>query len=117
MRRCTELSVQSPHPIRSRCARTDRPPHEGEVGSTGSPAQHKNVEEKMRLLEGKAVVITGSGQGIGAACAKGCARRGASVVVNDIVAALASETVAAIKAEGGKAIACVADVTKWEDAG
>jgi NAD(P)-dependent dehydrogenase (short-subunit alcohol dehydrogenase family) len=71
----------------------------------------------MRLLEGKAVVITGSGQGIGAACAKGCARRGASVVVNDIVAPLAHETAAAIKAEGGKAIACVADVTKWEDAG
>jgi NAD(P)-dependent dehydrogenase (short-subunit alcohol dehydrogenase family) len=71
----------------------------------------------MRLLEGKACVVTGSGRGIGAACAKGLARRGAAVVVNDIDRAEADETVAAIVAEGGKAVACVADITQWEDAG
>jgi NAD(P)-dependent dehydrogenase (short-subunit alcohol dehydrogenase family) len=71
----------------------------------------------MALLEGKAVVITGSGRGIGAACARGAARRGAAVVVNDIDAEPANETVAAIKAEGGKAIACVADITQWDEAG
>jgi len=38
----------------------------------------------MKILEGKAIVITGSGRGIGAACAKGCARRGAAVVINDV---------------------------------
>jgi NAD(P)-dependent dehydrogenase (short-subunit alcohol dehydrogenase family) len=75
------------------------------------------VEGKMKVLEGKAVVITGSGRGIGAACAKGCARQGAAVVVNDVRVAEANETVAAIKAEGGKAIACIADITKWDEAG
>ena len=59
----------------------------------------------MGVLEGKAVVITGSGRGIGAACAKGAARQGAAVVVNDIDVEPANETVEAIKAEGGTAIA------------
>jgi NAD(P)-dependent dehydrogenase (short-subunit alcohol dehydrogenase family) len=71
----------------------------------------------MKMLEGKAIVITGSGRGIGAACAKGCARRGAAVVINDIDPVDANDTAAAIVAEGGTAIACVADVSKWEDAG
>lgn len=71
----------------------------------------------MGILDGKAVVITGSGRGIGAACAKGIARRGASVVVNDVDRAEAEETAAAIVAEGGKAVACVADISKWEEAG
>ena len=71
----------------------------------------------MGLLEGKAVVITGSGRGIGAACAKGCARQGASLVINDIDADVAEETAAAIRAEGGTAVACAADVSDWDDAG
>lgn len=71
----------------------------------------------MGILEGKAVVITGAGRGIGAACAKGCARQGAAVVVNDIYDARVSETVDAIRGEGGKAVPGVADITKWEDAG
>jgi len=71
----------------------------------------------MSLLRGKAVVITGAGRGLGAAHARGCARRGALVVVNDIDAAAAEETVAAIRAEGGSAIACVADISDWDEAG
>jgi NAD(P)-dependent dehydrogenase (short-subunit alcohol dehydrogenase family) len=71
----------------------------------------------MKVLEGKAIVITGSGRGIGAACARGCARQGAAVVVNDIDAEDAGDTAAAIVADGGRAVACVADVSKWEAAG
>src|ERR1700682_2092978 len=71
----------------------------------------------MAVLEGKEVVNTGSGRGIGAACAKVAARQGASVVVNDIDAEPANETVAAIQAAGGKAVACVADITQWDEAG
>lgn len=71
----------------------------------------------MGVLNGKAVTITGSGRGIGAACARGAARQGAAVVVNDVDPEQAEETAAAIAAEGGKAVACVADVTKWEEAG
>ncbi len=71
----------------------------------------------MKMLEGKAIVITGSGRGIGAACAKGCARRGAAVVINDIDPVDANDTAAAIAAEGGRVIVCIADVAKWEEAG
>jgi NAD(P)-dependent dehydrogenase (short-subunit alcohol dehydrogenase family) len=70
----------------------------------------------MNVLQDKAVVITGSGKGIGAACAKGAARQGAVVVVNDIDDS-AHETVKAIHAEGGSAVACLADVCKWDEAG
>lgn len=70
----------------------------------------------MGMLDGKAVVITGSGRGIGAACARGCARQGASVIVNDIDQDVAVETAAAIRAEGGTAVACAADVSDWDDA-
>lgn len=38
----------------------------------------------MPYLEGKAVVVTGAGRGIGRAYARLASREGASVVVNDI---------------------------------
>lgn len=69
------------------------------------------------MLAGKAVVITGSGRGIGAACARGAARQGASVVVNDADGDAASETVEQIRSAGGTAIPCEADVSDWEQAG
>ncbi len=69
------------------------------------------------MLKGKAVVITGSGSGIGAACARGVARQGTSVVVNDIDAEATERTVAEIASEGGTATSCVADVSDWEQAG
>jgi NAD(P)-dependent dehydrogenase (short-subunit alcohol dehydrogenase family) len=71
----------------------------------------------MAMLTGKSVVITGAGRGIGAACARGVARQGAAVVVNDIDAAEADATVEAIRAEGGTAIAWIADITEWDEAG
>jgi len=70
----------------------------------------------MGMLEGKAVVITGSGRGIGAACAMGAARQGASLVINDIDAGLAEQTAQAIRSRGGSAIACAADIADWRDA-
>jgi NAD(P)-dependent dehydrogenase (short-subunit alcohol dehydrogenase family) len=68
------------------------------------------------MLTGKAVVITGAGRGIGAACARGVARQGAAVVVNDLDAEAAEDTVRAILANGGKAAPCVADVSDWDQA-
>ncbi len=68
------------------------------------------------ILDGKVVVITGAGRGIGAACAKGAARQGAALLVNDIDDS-AHETAEAITAAGGQAVACVADISRWEEAG
>jgi 3-oxoacyl-[acyl-carrier protein] reductase len=65
----------------------------------------------MKLLENKVAIITGSGRGIGAAAAHLFAAHGAKVVVTDIDPKPANETVEAIKAAGGVALAVPADVT------
>jgi NAD(P)-dependent dehydrogenase (short-subunit alcohol dehydrogenase family) len=65
----------------------------------------------MVSLSGKAIVITGAGQGIGAAFAHGVAARGAAVVVNDINGKLAETVVEEITAKGGKAISAVVDIS------
>ena len=66
----------------------------------------------MRKLQGKVALISGSGRGIGRALALKLASDGAAVVVNDLDAVPADETVAAIKALGGNAVACVGSVTE-----
>ena len=52
----------------------------------------------MKKLEGKVALISGSGRGIGREIALKLARDGARIVVNDLDAAPAEETVAAIVA-------------------
>jgi NAD(P)-dependent dehydrogenase (short-subunit alcohol dehydrogenase family) len=71
----------------------------------------------MSGLAGKAVIITGAGRGIGAACARGAAAQDAGVVVNDIDRSEADAVAAEIRATGGRAVACTADITDWDDAG
>jgi 2-hydroxycyclohexanecarboxyl-CoA dehydrogenase len=65
-------------------------------------------------LSGKTALITGAGQNVGAAIARTLASRGATVAVNDLFADRADEVVAAIGAEGGRAVAAPADVTDRE---
>jgi NAD(P)-dependent dehydrogenase (short-subunit alcohol dehydrogenase family) len=62
-------------------------------------------------LQGRIALITGAGQGNGAAIAKGLAAEGARVVVTDIDAAIAARTVSEIAAAGGTARAWRLDVT------
>ncbi|RZL89151.1 MAG: SDR family oxidoreductase [Variovorax sp.] len=62
-------------------------------------------------LEGKVALITGSGRGIGRAIAMKLAADGARLVINDLDADPAQETVEAIQAMGGEAVACVGSVT------
>jgi len=65
-------------------------------------------------LQNRSVVITGSGSGIGRACALKFAEEGANVVVADINEAAAEETVKQIQNAGGNAFACKADVADPE---
>jgi 2-hydroxycyclohexanecarboxyl-CoA dehydrogenase len=62
-------------------------------------------------LKGKTAVVTGSGSGIGRACAVQLARDGAAVAVWDLNADAARETVRMITAEGGKANAYIGDAS------
>lgn len=63
------------------------------------------------MLDGKSVLITGGGSGIGRATALMAVREGARVVVADINKPAADETVAAIADAGGEAIAVEVDVS------
>src|SRR3712207_6223236 len=64
-----------------------------------------------RLLQGQLVLVTGAGQGNGRAIAIGVARAGAKVIVTDLRADTAEQTVADIRAEQGEAWSFGHDVT------
>lgn len=63
-------------------------------------------------LAGKVALVTGSGRGIGREIALKLASEGASILVNDLDPVPAQETVVAIEALGGKALACAGSVTE-----
>ena len=64
-----------------------------------------------KKLEGKVALVSGSGRGIGREIALKLASEGARVVINDLDAEPAQQTVADIVAAGGQAVACVGSVT------
>ncbi|TJV56422.1 MAG: SDR family NAD(P)-dependent oxidoreductase, partial [Mesorhizobium sp.] len=67
-------------------------------------------------LEGKIALVTGSSRGIGRAIAEGLAANGAAVVVNYVGNEKAvQEAVAAIRENGGKAVAIRADISIVSD--
>lgn len=66
-------------------------------------------------MSGKVVTVTGGGRGIGAATARLCAARGASVVIADLDAEPGNETVADIQRDGGTAAFIQTDVTREDD--
>ena len=68
-------------------------------------------------LSGKVAVVTGAAAGLGRAEAIGLARAGATVVVNDIAAALdASDVIDEITTAGSKAVAVSGDISQRDTA-
>ena len=66
-------------------------------------------------LQGKSIIVTGSGGGIGEGIARRLADEGASVIVNDINPAMGEKVAADIRAQGGQAAFFAADVTSSAD--
>ncbi|KZO59162.1 SDR family oxidoreductase [Dietzia cinnamea] len=79
----------------------------------------------MGICDGRVVIVTGAGRGIGREHALAFAAEGAKVVVNDLGAGLdgsnvgespAEQVVAEIKAAGGDAVVNGNDISSWEGA-
>ena len=68
----------------------------------------------MTKLAGRSAIVSGSGRGIGRAIAMKLAAEGAHVVVNDLDAGPAEETVHEIESAGGVAVAVPGDVCDAE---
>lgn len=68
----------------------------------------------MKNLQGKKVIVTGAGSGIGRALAQRLADEGATLILNDYKAETLAETVAKIDGNAEQYVFDVADLKAWE---
>ena len=71
--------------------------------------------QNLLRLDGKTVLVTGAGQGVGRQVALHCAGHGARVGVNDFHLNRAGAVASEIHAGGGQALAIRCDVTDFDD--
>src|ERR1700687_4878679 len=74
-------------------------------------SNHKEHEIMAGILQGKVVLVTGGGSGIGRATSLRLAQEGAKVMIADYVPEGAERTVKLIKDAGGEASCLAADVS------
>lgn len=79
------------------------------------PAPWGYVPPMVNHVQEKVVVVTGAGGGFGRLISEMVAARGAMVVATDVDAPALDGVVDGIRAAGGSAVACVADVTSRTD--
>src|SRR6478735_6642862 len=103
---CSSAATAPRSARRGGCAR--RPTACWNGARSNQPRRRTRMSQK---LAGKVALVTGSGRGIGRQIALKLASEGARLVVNDLDAGPADETMAEIRAAGGEAVACNGDVT------
>ncbi|MBP7929572.1 MAG: SDR family oxidoreductase [Acidimicrobiia bacterium] len=96
------------------------------IGHSGVSDRARGEADVAGICEGRSVIVTGAGRGLGRAHALAFARAGANVIVNDIGASLdghptaespGDEVVAEIQAMGGTAQVNGDDISSWSGAG
>jgi NAD(P)-dependent dehydrogenase (short-subunit alcohol dehydrogenase family) len=94
-----------------------------DIADAQRQVRRNQQEVPMGVLDGKVVLVTGGGNGIGKECALACAREGAAVLVNDLGGSVsggdegsagpAEQVAQDIRAGGGKAASNSQSVTDY----
>lgn len=72
------------------------------------------MEETLKFLDGKAIVITGAGSGLGAAYAKHAGMLGGELLLNDVNPQAVEGIAAEIRSAGGKAATFPGSIGSWD---
>jgi 3-oxoacyl-[acyl-carrier protein] reductase len=85
-----------------------------ESAAAGADRPDRGERGRVRPLEGRVALVTGSSRGIGEAIVRELARQGAAVAVHGRDETSVGRVEAAIREEGGSAMAVIGDVTDFQ---